>query len=333
MEKKMPKDRQYVVEYFDACEVNKGKAPIYTERILAVNLKDAKRQTKEYDNCYVILSVVPDTGEPLSKRKRKHILTVSDIRKVTKIYDDSTIVSAVGSESYTEDADADVGAWEDDSSLPDTPSEELSEGSEGLGAPLPSDCGDPDCWCQRPAPVDNVAVARDNFTACPCGAGIDCNGDGDCAACTSPVAEAIKDKKAVDVEYEQALAAGMERLAALQEELRGRIMGLFEPAALEPDPAGELETLKEEVNHLNVQLAGCYTAAQGWSVSGRETQYSEGDYGYSGAYQAVASLRMKYDDLLAAWKLETEPQPELEDPDTTFLRNIPVKYHVFVMIV
>ena len=44
-----------------------------------------------------------------------------------------------------------------------------------------------------------------------------------------------------------------------------------------------------------VQLAGCATAAQGWSVAGQEAK--PGDYGYSASYGEVLKLRRAFEKL------------------------------------
>ena len=55
-------------------------------------------------------------------------------------------------------------------------------------------------------------------------------------------------------------------------------------------PISEVEALREEVEQLRVQLAGCLTAAEGWG----QNCYA-GDYGWSPAYQAVIELRKLYE--------------------------------------
>lgn len=55
-------------------------------------------------------------------------------------------------------------------------------------------------------------------------------------------------------------------------------------------PVSEAEALREEVNQLRVQLAGCLAAAEGWGQ-----QCVVGDYGWSPAYQAVIELRKLYE--------------------------------------
>jgi hypothetical protein len=57
----------------------------------------------------------------------------------------------------------------------------------------------------------------------------------------------------------------------------------------------EIERLKEEIAQLDTQMAGCLTAAEGWSC---DEHAKKGDYGWSPAYQAVLELRKKYDGLL-----------------------------------
>ena len=57
----------------------------------------------------------------------------------------------------------------------------------------------------------------------------------------------------------------------------------------------EIERLKNEIGQLDTQMAGCLTAAEGWSGEGPA---EKGSYGWSPAYQAVLDLRKKYDNLL-----------------------------------
>lgn len=52
----------------------------------------------------------------------------------------------------------------------------------------------------------------------------------------------------------------------------------------------ETEDLREEVEQLRVQLAGCLTAAEGCGQ-----QCCTDDYGWSPAYQAVIELRKLYE--------------------------------------
>lgn len=54
----------------------------------------------------------------------------------------------------------------------------------------------------------------------------------------------------------------------------------------------EIKKLKERIDQLNVQLAGCGVAAIGFS-----DYASHGDYGWSSSYQDVVNLRLKYEDL------------------------------------
>ena len=50
---------------------------------------------------------------------------------------------------------------------------------------------------------------------------------------------------------------------------------------------------KAEVEQLQVQLAGCTTAALGWN----QKPAKRGDYGWSPAYQDVLNLRRNFDRL------------------------------------
>ena len=55
-----------------------------------------------------------------------------------------------------------------------------------------------------------------------------------------------------------------------------------------------LDALKKRIDHLELQLAGCLTAAEGWI----ENPAKPGEYGYSLAYQKVLDLRQRYEKLL-----------------------------------
>jgi hypothetical protein len=55
----------------------------------------------------------------------------------------------------------------------------------------------------------------------------------------------------------------------------------------------EIKRLKDEVERLTVQLAGCSTAANGAT----KDVAKQGDYGWSVAYQDVLDLRNKFDNL------------------------------------
>lgn len=54
-----------------------------------------------------------------------------------------------------------------------------------------------------------------------------------------------------------------------------------------------METDKERVEQLEVQLAGCGVAALGWAKDGQRAK--QGHYGWSGSYQDVLDLREKYE--------------------------------------
>lgn len=55
----------------------------------------------------------------------------------------------------------------------------------------------------------------------------------------------------------------------------------------------EIRRLKDEVEQLTVQLAGCLVAADG----GTKDPAKKGSYGWSPAYQAVLDLRTKFDNI------------------------------------
>jgi ATP-dependent exoDNAse (exonuclease V) alpha subunit len=52
--------------------------------------------------------------------------------------------------------------------------------------------------------------------------------------------------------------------------------------------------VQDELSRLRTQLAGCLLAAEG-QLANRAVR---GDYGWSPAYEAVAQLRMRHDELL-----------------------------------
>jgi len=58
----------------------------------------------------------------------------------------------------------------------------------------------------------------------------------------------------------------------------------------------DCQELKARVEQLEVQLAGCMTAAAGWSRGA--TKAKRGDYGWSPAYQDTLKLRQKYERLV-----------------------------------
>jgi hypothetical protein len=63
---------------------------------------------------------------------------------------------------------------------------------------------------------------------------------------------------------------------------------------LETSHQKEVKRLKDEIDQLDVQLAGCLVAADG----GTNDPAKKGSYGWSPAYQAVLDLRRKYDNLV-----------------------------------
>lgn len=65
------------------------------------------------------------------------------------------------------------------------------------------------------------------------------------------------------------------------------------PLRLPPTPA-EWDALRAEVEQLRVQLAGCLTAAEGFT----KDPAKHGDYGWSVSYQKTLELRLAHDSTL-----------------------------------
>jgi hypothetical protein len=81
------------------------------------------------------------------------------------------------------------------------------------------------------------------------------------------------------------------------------------------EPYESVVKLAHDCERATVQLAGCVTAATGWSVAGQEAH--EGDYGWSPAYGDVLKLRRAFEKLANGRSpqqvLEDAPQQMLED--------------------
>ena len=69
-----------------------------------------------------------------------------------------------------------------------------------------------------------------------------------------------------------------------------------EQAAPRKDRMETVELLKDEIEQLRVQLAGCGVAAMG--ATAKNVRAVQGTYGWSPAYEAVLKLRNKYEELL-----------------------------------
>ena len=76
---------------------------------------------------------------------------------------------------------------------------------------------------------------------------------------------------------------------------------------LETKHQREIKRLKQEVEQLTVQLAGCGVAALG----GTDDPAEKGAYGWSVAYQDILELRRKYDNLTTL--KQSLPKIVLED--------------------
>lgn len=57
-----------------------------------------------------------------------------------------------------------------------------------------------------------------------------------------------------------------------------------------------IDDLRQEVEQLRVQLAGCSVAALGWAQGEQDAKC--GDYGWSQSFEDVKKLRARYDELL-----------------------------------
>ena len=67
-------------------------------------------------------------------------------------------------------------------------------------------------------------------------------------------------------------------------------------------------TSSEELDQERVRLAGCLMAAEGGEFC------EPGDYGWSPAGQAVADLRVKYDELVSRLTRPPEPPDQSDQP-------------------
>ena len=233
--------RSYIIQYCDVTEVKNNKAPLYVWYIVANNLKEAKitaaAQQAPFGH-YLLISVVPDKGQKVSKRA-KHTLTPYQAKKAQALLHKW--------QANTEDAMVDVGEWEPlqvepeldpipaPESGPESPAtvavvadlngmlnhdahEALMDTFEKFQTtdephefpPIPYPYPDPvdapkeikvydyDSLCGKDSPLESPApksLPCPSATPCPCGMGTDDNGDGDCAACTSPVMKQMDETK------------------------------------------------------------------------------------------------------------------------------------------
>lgn len=86
------------------------------------------------------------------------------------------------------------------------------------------------------------------------------------------------------------------------------------------------KTLEEEVEQLRVQLAGCLTAAEG-HIHGNN-RASQGNYGWTPAYQAVLELREKWEGAAQAayeWLYEKGVKDTISEPLREYLMHMPLK--------
>jgi hypothetical protein len=205
--------RSYIIQYFDVTEVKNNKAPIYVWYMAADNLKEAKEdaldEQAEFGHYYLI-SVVPDKGQKVSKRA-KHTLTPYQAKKAQALLHKW--------QANTEDATVDVGEWEPlqvEPEIDPIPAPESGPESPAtvavvavvadLNGMLNHDAHEAlmDTFEKfqttnefkldpvEPPPVEPPCPSA---TPCPCGMGTDDNGDGDCAACTSPVMKQMDETK------------------------------------------------------------------------------------------------------------------------------------------
>ena len=86
------------------------------------------------------------------------------------------------------------------------------------------------------------------------------------------------------------------------------------------------KTPEQEVEQLRVQLAGCLTAAEGHMRGNNRA--SQGDYGWTPAYQAVLELREKWEGAAQAayeWLYEKGVKDTISEPLRDYLNALPLK--------
>ena len=109
------------------------------------------------------------------------------------------------------------------------------------------------------------------------------------------VAKVSETKSISDAMHKVGKAAQKESLSPAEER---RVTSAIELS----DETKELNGLKDQIEQLRVQLAGCGVAALG----GTKDPAREGDYGWSPSYQDCLELRLKFDESM-------EDQPDVEE--------------------